>query len=50
MLENEFNRAAFEIKERKFALDLLGCTREQLGEVVVDYVVTIDASCCCRGW
>ena len=40
----------FEVKERKFALDLLDCTREQLGEVVVDCGVTIDASWCSRGW
>ena len=34
MLENELNRAAFEVKERKFALDLLDCTRWQLLTVV----------------
>ena len=50
LLENELNRAAFEVKESKFALDLLDCTREQLGEVVVDCGVTIDASWCSRGW
>ena len=50
LLENELNRAAFEVKERTFALDLLDCTREQLGEVVVDCGVTIDASWCSRGW
>ena len=37
MLENELNQAAFEVKERKFALDLLDYIREQLGEVVVDW-------------
>ena len=50
MLENELNRAALKVKERKFALDLLDCTCEQLGEVVVDCGVTIDASWCSRGW
>ena len=50
MLENELNQVAFEVKERKFTLDLLDCTREKLGEVVVDCGVTIDASWCSWGW
>ena len=50
LLENELNRAAFEVKEYKFALGQLDCTREQLSDVVVNAGDTIDASWCSRGW
>ena len=49
LLENELNRAAFEVKEYKFALDQVDCTGEQLGDVVVNAGVTIEASWCSRG-
>ena len=49
-LQKELDRAAFGVKEWKFANGELECTREELPDVVVDAGVTIDASWSSRGW
>ena len=49
-LQKELDRAAFGVKEWKFANGELECTCEELPIVVVDASVTIDASWSSRGW
>ena len=50
LLEEELSEAAREVKECKFSLGELNCSREELDNAVVDAGVTIDASWCSRGW
>lgn len=50
LLENELIRASREVKEHKFSLGEVKCSREELDNFIVDAGVTIDASWCSRGW
>lgn len=43
-LEEELNRGAHNVKERKFSLGAVNCSLEELDNAVVDAGVTIDAS------
>ena len=50
ILEEELNVAAFEVKEKKFALGEVESSPEELHEKVIDAGITIDASWSTRGW
>ena len=50
LLEEELKVAACEVKEQKFTLGEVVCSREELHEKVIDAGVTIDASWSTRGW
>lgn len=50
ILEEELNAAAFEVKEKKFALGEVVSSHEELHEKVIDAGITIDASWSTRGW
>ena len=49
-LQKELDKAAFKVKEFKFASGKVNCSRDELPNVNVDAGMTIDASWSSRGW